>query len=110
MRTETMTLNRAEERQIWVNNCMEDSVEWDLCQKLMEVVFKTDKHREAIIEILRKDTVGGIPNRWDIYNAVTSYATHNEQLKPNVEMLLQKQAQQILVTPSSSFILSEAVQ
>jgi len=54
-----------------------------------------------VFEPLYEQHVSGKPiTRWDVYNAVTRYATHGEQLSPHVEMMLQNRAKQLLVTPA----------
>ena len=79
-----------------VNGCIEDSVEWKLVEIIMENLIYRRKHIAGILEKLeKKDKV----TRWDIYNAITNYATHGEQLKPNIENWLQNKAQKVLEKP-----------
>jgi hypothetical protein len=89
-------VNSNEKFKTLVNGCIGESVEWAVATELLKELFKTDKHREAITAMLaEKPSV----TRWDIYNAITRYATHGEQLTPNVENLLQKKANRVLNKP-----------
>ena len=89
-------INSNEKLKAIVNSCMADSVEWETTEFLMKNLFDVEKHRVAIMEKL-----DGITNitRWDIYNAITNYATHGEQLTPNVESALQAKANKVLNKP-----------
>jgi len=89
-------VNSCEKLKTVVSNCMKDSVEWEIAETVLEGMFKRKKHVEAIKERLK-----GIdkPTRWDIYNAVTNYCTHGEQLRPVMEHKFQGKAQQILQKP-----------
>lgn len=83
-----------------VNDCIGDSVEWKLAEKIFENLIARKKHIEEIFNRLeQKEAV----TRWDLYNAITDYATHGEQLKPNVENWLQKKAEMLLTTPLKNY-------
>jgi hypothetical protein len=114
-------INMNDDLKGWVNGCMKDSIEWKICCKIVEKLFKQIKHREevlkrigiSVIEIKdkksNKKSVSYVWNdpqqkknkitRWEIYNAVTQYLTHGEQVTPHIENLFQKQAEKLLVTP-----------
>ena len=94
------TIDANDKLKAMVNSCLGDSAEWQIVEKLMEVLIHVKKHYEPMIALMKKqyDEVGNL-TRWDIYNAITQYATHGEQLKPNTEMLLQRKAQKVLTTP-----------
>jgi hypothetical protein len=109
------------ELQIWVSESMEDSIEWKSACKILHKLFSQPKHLEEIlkglgiglIEVkdkktkkssftyvwnndkLKKDKL----NRWDIYNSITSYLTHGEQITPHIENAFHKQAEKVLTTP-----------
>ena len=86
--------------QKYINNCIADSFEWKATEKLIEKLLKRKKHRLAITHILEKNVGKGKKlTRWDFYNAFTEYATHNEQITPKVEELMQRRSQKILTTP-----------
>lgn len=92
--------------QAMVNDCIGDSVEWATAEKVLQFLVGKRKHFEQVEKNI--DRTKPI-TRWDIYNAITRYATHGEQLKPNIEMWLQKKAQELLVTPSKELLqLAEA--
>ena len=94
------TINSNDKLKAMVNECIIDSVEWEILDKVLEGLIQTKKHYEAISELMKDKE----PNRWELYNAITNYATHGEQLSPNVEMVLQGKAQRVLVTPMKRLV------
>lgn len=74
-----------------------DSIEWEIMERILRSVSGAKKHFEAIKEILHKGSESY--TRWDLYNAFTNYATHGQQLTPNVEQMMQTKAEKILLTP-----------
>ena len=86
--------------QEYVNKSIGDTVEWELAVQVFDKLIKSKKHKEAIREILRASLPEGATtaSRWNMYNAITSYATHDEQLSHNVNSKLHKAAQSILQT------------
>jgi len=98
-------INNNEKLKAMVNDCIGDSIEWELLDKILgRLCWHTTKHVDAI-----KKKLAGIekPTRWDVYNAFTAYATHGEHIKPNVEAELQKRANKILVTPLKVLVPAE---
>lgn len=89
-------INSSEKLQKYVSESMADSIEWDLMLKLLEKLVITEKHRKALIEQLGENYQSRNISRWDLYNAFTTYTTHNEQLSPYVENNLQAIAQDVL--------------
>jgi hypothetical protein len=90
-----------------MNNCIGDSVEWELLDKIMsKLVDGRNKHLEAIKKLLvekyAKDKTA--PTRWDVYNAFTDYATHGEQIKPSIEQWIQSRAQKLLIMPLAELV------
>ncbi len=81
----------------YVSICMRDSVEWDTLKLLIKHMFKSKKHVKAVYT--RMNSEKERPTRWDLYNAVTNYATHGERIKPKLEAWLQNKAQGIFKTP-----------
>jgi len=77
-----------------VEDCIADSIEWELMERILVSLANSKKHIDKIRELLPEN-----PTRWSLYNAFTEYATHDAQLRPNVEQMLQGKAQKILVTP-----------
>jgi len=62
--------------------------------------MKEKKHRDAIYEILHKNmNLQSAFTRWELYNALTQYATHGEQLSARVEERLQAKARQVMSQP-----------
>lgn len=94
-------INSCDKLKAMVNECIGDSVEWALVEKILKNLVSREKHIEGIFSKLeQKETV----TRWDIYNAITNYATNGEQLKPNVENWLQNKAQKLLEKPLETFL------
>lgn len=84
-----------------INDCISDSIEWKLAEKVYANLLHRKKHIEEIFKRLEhKDQV----TRWDLYNAITDYATHGEQLKPTIETWLQRKAERLLTTPLENYM------
>jgi hypothetical protein len=82
-----------------INECIEDSTEWQYVKIILKNLIHYKKHFLKILENLKeKHSEGAKLTRWDIYNSVTQYCSHNTQLKPTIEALLQKKAQKLLAT------------
>lgn len=77
-----------------VSDCIKDSVEWKTMKLLLKHLFSRKSHIQRILQRLPRDK--DKISRWDLYNAVTSYATHDERLKPHVDTMLQNKANLIL--------------
>lgn len=77
-----------------VEDCIGDSIEWELMEKILKSLVMSKKHIDKIKALLPSK-----PSRWDLYNAFTEYVTHDAQVRPNVEARLQTKAQKVLVTP-----------
>lgn len=92
-------VNSCDKLKAVINNCIADSIEWKVLEIVLENLIAYEKHRVKIKEILRTNVPQGNKlTRWDIYNAVTQYATHGSQLKPSIETWLQNKAQYLLET------------
>lgn len=94
---------------------IKDIASWENVSKVLMQNFAQKKHRNKIAEklgitfieveeegkqkkivpILEKDGKQQY-TRWELYNAITAYATHNDQLSLNVSDLMQEGAQRIL--------------
>lgn len=107
--------------QVVVSESMKDSIEWKLCGRIFEKLFQWKKHRNEILKLLnidtievtdkksKKKTVTYVWNddkkkktnitRWEMYNAVTRYITHGDQITPVMENAFQKYAEKLLITP-----------
>lgn len=81
-----------------VSVCMKDSVEWQAATLLAKALFKKKKHVGEILSRLKHDDTGRV-TRWDFYNAITSYASFGNRLKPDIDAWLQYKAQKVLKTP-----------
>ena len=79
-----------------VSICMEDSTEWNAVKLLLKMMFKKKKYVKEIFNNL--DISKKRVTRWDLYNAVTNFATHGERLKPHMEAWLQNKANEIMKT------------
>lgn len=99
-----------------INISREDNIKWDLVPEILNKYIKVKKHRSKIFEKLGiavievEDTKTKkkseqyildnqenlLVNRWDLYNHVTDYASHTENLGFTVEKSLQDTAQKVL--------------
>ena len=95
------TIESNDKLKAMVNDCIGDSVEWIVAEKMLQYLVGKKKHFLQVEKNIDKTKP---ITRWDVYNAITKYATHGEQLKPNIEMWLQKKAQETLVTPSEKLV------
>lgn len=95
-----------------VENCLGDSIEWQVLEVVLKNLIAYEKHRIAIFTILKSnEKLKGKPiTRWDIYNSVTKYATHGAQLKPSIEMWLQNRAQYLLETPLKELSVEKEIE
>lgn len=83
-----------------VSESIKDTYEWELCCKFIEQAVKRKKWREAILKELALAGAGKkCLSRWDVYNVITSLATHGEKLTVGAEEYLQGKAQQVLSAP-----------
>ena len=117
----TQILNKYQDMQVMVETCIADSIEWKLASKIMEKLIVQPKHLEKILGNLEIERIS-TPNlkdkknptitflsksltdedkltRWQLYNAITKYTTHGEQLATYIEMHLQSKAEKLLLTP-----------
>lgn len=85
-----------------VSDALADSVAWNELKAIMPKIMAIDKHREQIESILAGLNQENL-TRWDIYNAVTYYLNHTAKITPTRELAMQKQAQNILLTPLISY-------
>ena len=83
----------------YVESCLADSVEWATAKVIIKTLFKTDKHSDAILNLLHKEYFAEKPSRWNIYNAITAYCTRGQQLSPAMETSFQNKAQVVMTTP-----------
>jgi hypothetical protein len=109
-------INNDEELKAWVSDSMADSIEWRMAIRVLQKLIGSMRHREQILKLLgisvitktdkRKKTISYVLdneankklNRWTLYNSITQYCTHGEQITPQVNAYLQKQAERLLVT------------
>jgi len=113
-------ISRNEDLKIWVSESIKDSIEWRNTCGILAKLFKQIKHREEILKRLgidiiaikdkktKKKNVSYVWTdktkkkdkftRWEIYNAITHYLTHGEQITPHIENLFQKRAEILLTT------------
>jgi len=89
-------INSSETMQKYVNEMIGDSLEYSMAKRILaQMVGK--KHYEGILAQLAECTT-----RWQLYNALTAYATHNEQLTPNVKEHMEKLSRKVMETTTSS--------
>jgi len=100
-------INGCDKLKAMVSTCIADSIEWDAVETVLENLIFRKKHIEPIFEIIKKKDV---VTRWDIYNAVTQYATHSTQIKPSIEAWLQNKAEKLLETPLEVFNVEKEIE
>jgi len=79
-----------------VSICMKDSVEWQTAKLLAKELFKRKKYAKEIMSRCTELNEGRV-NRWQFYNAITSFLGV-ASLKPLQEAWFQNKAQKVLVT------------
>jgi len=95
-------INGNDKLKTYVNFAMQDSYEWELAHQILEQVIDMKKYRKLLFEELElRHGIGTELTRWDIYNALTSIATHGVDLKASAIDYLQTKAQKVLVTEMS---------
>jgi hypothetical protein len=108
-------INEYSDLQRWVSNSMKDSIEWKKGCLIIAKLFDQLKHREEILKRLgisivsvadKKDKKKKL-NRWDMYNAITHYLTHGEQITPHIETIFQKKATALLTSKLIKMPLAE---
>lgn len=119
-------ISKHKDLELWVSQSMTDSVEWATACKLLEKLVTFKKHREEILKRLdialieikdkktKKKTYRYIPNkdedankrftRWEVYNCITDYISHGEQITPLINSFYQRKAEMLLVTPFAEII------
>lgn len=114
-------INKYDELQEWVSSSIKDTAEWKICCGIVAKLFEQIKHREAILKNLgvsiievtnkkdkKKKSITYVLDvkasnkkftRWEVYNAITKYLTHGEQMTPHIENLFHRRAEKLLDTP-----------
>lgn len=90
-------IGSSEIMQNYVNQMIGDSLEYEQAVKIVQGLIRAKKHQDWIINSLE-----GCKSRWDLYNAITDYATHGEQLTPSVETYLENRSRKIMETPGEA--------
>ena len=84
-----------------IDRAFEDSIEWDMTKKILGKLVHIKKYRLMVEkELENKPEI----TRWELYNAITSVATHNESLTFGVQEYLQNRAQDVLRFESPKLI------
>jgi len=95
-------INKNSKLYMIVNECLKDTIEWQAAEQIFNKLITIKKHRTKIVEMLKRMVVDENKpklNRWDIYNIITQYITHGENISRTATEYLNKKAQYILVTP-----------
>jgi hypothetical protein len=88
-------INSSTEMQKYVNEMICDSLEYDMAVRIIKSMIGK-KHYSEILSRLEQCT-----SRWDMYNALTNYATHGQQLTPNVQQHMEKLSRKVMETSTS---------
>jgi hypothetical protein len=124
-------INNDAQLQMWVSTSIKDTVEWIVAVRVLEKLFAQPKHREEILKRLGIDMITNTDkktkkvtfsyiwkdttkqkaklDRWTVYNAITHYLTHGEQITPHIENIFHKQAEKLLTTPFEKMPMAEVV-
>jgi len=124
-------INENNDLQVWVSSSMKDSIEWDISCRIIEKLFSQLKHREEILKRLgisivqvtdkksKKKSISYVWDdpkkkknkftRWELYNAITHYLTHGEQITPHIENLFHRQAEKLLNTPLKEMPVAKVI-
>lgn len=98
-----------------IDNSINDTASWETISELLKQHFSQKKHRDKIaqklgvtfveveeegkekkiVPILEKEGKQQY-TRWELYNAITEYVTHDEGVSQSVNSYLQETAQKIL--------------
>ncbi len=95
----TAVINSSERLQNVVNNMMGESMEYQTAELIVKKLVSGKKHRE---ELLKR--IEGCKSRWELYNAVTNYATHGQFVSPMVEAYMERVGQKIMTTPTAQLL------
>lgn len=93
-----LVINSSDKLKKLVNDCIADSVEWSLAERILDNILKVygKNHLDAIKGKALETAKGGVVTRWDIYNAITWYISHSAQLSPWVEQYLNTRALKVM--------------
>ena len=100
----TQAVEQVEPFALLVEAAMEDSIEWSLMNRMLEAFIPCDKHRTAIMDRL---TESPEVTKWEIYNAITNYASHDGLLKNSVIDMLQNKSCTLLEKSLHSLVPEE---
>jgi hypothetical protein len=84
-------MNSRDVLQKYVNEMMEDSMEFESMVVVLEKMLKVDKHKTKVLALMQ-----GAKTRWDLYNALTNYASHGEHLTPNLQQHFETLSQRVM--------------
>lgn len=115
----------------WVSGAMIDSIEWRFACKILAKLFEQLKHREQILKNLgisiieiedkktNKKSIGYVWDnaaikkekltRWEVYNAITKYLSHGEQITPHIENMFHRKAEKLLITPLAKMPMEKEI-
>lgn len=95
----TQMIQHQEKLQTLVNKAIADSIAWEQLDQILEKLMPTAKHKKFIAEKLAEIAPNGNFTRWQLYNVVTDYASHNLELKQGAINMLEKMSQKIIEKP-----------
>ncbi len=95
----------SQEMNMLISEAMEQTFEGELLSKIYKALNLNEKWQEIITEQLHKDW-GAKPvyTKWEIYNAITSVATHNHTLGTTMFFLLENKASTSLTMPKQEVL------
>jgi len=97
-------INSSTELQAYVSASIADTIAWKSAEQVLDKIMYSKKHAKALKDILMEDNKNMKKlTRWDLYNALTKYTSHNK-LSKSAENWIQIQSQRILTTSSEKLI------
>ena len=107
-------INHSQDLQVLVNLAMKDSIEWEICEKILSKAVKQKKFLREIVKAIGIDVIEIVDKntgrtkyefvcdgkrlikRWEIYNCITSIISHDTQLKPTAMNSLESNSREFL--------------
>jgi len=84
----------------YISNCLKDSIEWELAEKIINRFFPTnEKVQRIILENAKDESSDKQLTRWELYNGITYWATHFAGTLTAHDSA-QIKAEKLLTTPS----------
>lgn len=91
-------IDSSEAMQGYINAMIQDSLEYNMAKRIIAQMVGKKHYNEILTRLSECRT------RWDMYNALTNYATHGEHLTPNVREHIEKLSRKVMETSIGTLI------